>query len=46
MMENRRVGTLRAMPAADHDRAPKGSDARKGAWFLYRQVAAGDGVSG
>jgi len=25
-----------------YDRAPKGSEARKGAWFLYREVAAGD----
>jgi hypothetical protein len=26
-----------------YDRAPKGSAARKGAWFLYREVSAGDG---
>ena len=25
-----------------YDRAPKGAEARKGAWFLYRQVTAGD----
>jgi hypothetical protein len=25
-----------------YDRAPKGSGARKGAWFLYREVSAGD----
>ena len=29
-----------------YDRAPKGSEARKGAWFLYRQVAADDEVGG
>jgi len=29
-----------------YDRAPKGSDARKGTWFLYREVCASDEVSG
>jgi hypothetical protein len=29
-----------------YDRAPKGSEARKGAWFLYREVAAGDESGG
>jgi hypothetical protein len=25
-----------------YDRAPKRSEARKGAWFLYREISAGD----
>ena len=29
-----------------YDRAPKGSEARKGAWFLYREVSAGDETGG
>ena len=29
-----------------YDRAPKGSEARKGAWFLYRQVSAGNEAGG
>ena len=29
-----------------YDRAPKGSEARKGAWFLYREVSAGDAAGG
>jgi hypothetical protein len=29
-----------------YDRAPKGSDSRKGAWFLYREVSASDEASG
>ena len=28
-----------------YDRAPKGSEARKGAWFLYREVTTGDEAS-
>ena len=29
-----------------YDRAPKGAEARKGAWFLYREVSAGDETGG
>jgi hypothetical protein len=29
-----------------YDRAPKGSEARKGTWFVYREVSAGDKAGG
>jgi hypothetical protein len=29
-----------------YDRAPKGAEARKGTWFLYREVATGDEAGG
>ena len=29
-----------------YDRAPQGSKVRKGAWFLYREVSAGDEAGG